>query len=157
TLTASARFGRHAYGLDVIAVRITDVRAVIVLVVLRKEPRTVQRLGPQTDRGRMKGIDAGPVGGSERDVGLAAGRGDRRPDPEFRAALAPEPERAVDLQHQRRAERSEHGLVKPAAGRKIAGLQRYVRQQPTHFTPAVSMSRSSFFNTPISSRNLAAN
>src|SRR6266511_1104028 len=61
-------FRQVADRLDVVAVRIVRVGAVVMLVVLRPEPRLAVVLSARGQRRRMERVDGGAVWARERDV-----------------------------------------------------------------------------------------
>src|SRR3954470_18669153 len=96
--------------LDVVTVRITDERAVVVLVVLGVDGRLVQHLAAGRDRGGEERVDGRPVGRGERQVGLAETlTGVEHADPEIRLLRAV-PERDLDVHQPPEAQRRQHGV-----------------------------------------------
>ena len=62
-------------GFDVVAVGVAHERAEVAGVVLRPQPRRVQRLGARFQRGVVEGLHGVDVWGLEREVHLTVGPG----------------------------------------------------------------------------------
>jgi hypothetical protein len=113
-----------AHGLDVVAVEVVHVGAVVVLVVLGPHARRAVVAPARGQRSRVERVDRGAVSAREGDV-------DRRgrlprPDPEVLVALGPEARgRSLDLQNSR-AEGLQRVRVEALARVVVADGQRQV-------------------------------
>src|SRR4051812_36656867 len=123
-LSGSLGIGRSltvVHGLDVVAVGVADVGAVVAGVVLRPQPGRPVVLAAGADRGRVEGVDRVVVGRGEGDVD--AGGRLALAEPEERLAITAEaPDAALELQHQLDLERRQCRQVEVLAAQVLAYL-----------------------------------
>jgi len=132
-LGPDALFGQMADGLDVVAVRVADERAKIVLVVFRPHPRLVQHLRLQAAGRLEEQRDGLPARRGERQVRLAeAVAGGLRPDPEVRMWRHAVPDRHAVVHDPAPAERCQHRVVERRAGRDVRALNTHVIEHAAH-------------------------
>jgi 1-acyl-sn-glycerol-3-phosphate acyltransferase len=119
--------GQVADRLDVVAVRVAHVGAVVVLVVLRPHPRLVQNLGAETAGRFEERPDGVTAGRGEGEVRLAeAFPGVLRSDPEVRALRRSVADRHAEVHDPLPAERRKHRVVERRARRHVGALDTHM-------------------------------
>src|SRR5918996_1172240 len=136
---APASRGPVAEGLDVVSVRIEDVRRVVVLPVLRAETGRPVVPSARGDRRFVERVDHRRVVGLEPDVRVAWSIA--RPDPEIEARCVGEVRHALRLEHDRVAERCERLHVVLLRGVQIGDTDLHVVEHCSSFKARVQSPR----------------
>src|SRR5271156_5292452 len=101
-----------ADGFDIVAVRVPDEGGEVALVVLRPQPRRVQRLGAQLDRGEVKCPHRVVVGGRKGEVRFPVGpHACTFGDPEHRLTVPPVADGLAENELPRITQYAQHPVV----------------------------------------------
>ncbi len=122
---------RVAHGLDVVAIRVTDERAVVVLVILGPDARFVQHVSTGADSGSEERPHRLTIGSAERDMGLP------KPvavlqwsEPEVGERWHAVTNHGAELHDPATAERGEYCVVERSAGSNVSALDGQMVEHP---------------------------